>query len=48
MKLYSKDSKGKLRVLEIYAENDEVVQTHGIIGGAMTTNRSKCKGKKII
>lgn len=47
MKLYSKDSKGKLRVLEIYAENDEVVQTHGIVGGALVTNRSKCKGKNI-
>lgn len=47
MKLYKKDSKGKLRFLEITSEGDEVVQTSGLIGGKSTETRSKCVAKNV-
>lgn len=45
MKIYKKDSKGKIRVLDIYAEGDEVVQISGLLDGAQVENRSKCEPK---
>ena len=33
MIIYKKDSKGKIRSLEIYADGDEVVQTSGLVDG---------------
>lgn len=47
MKLYKVDSKGKTRVLEIYAQDDKVIQKYGILGGKMITNESACVGKNI-
>jgi len=47
MKLYKKDTKGKIRSLEIYAEGDEVVQISGLINGKKTENRSKATAKNV-
>ena len=47
MILYKKDSKGKIRFVEIYPEGDKVVQKHGILDGAVVYNESKCIGKNI-
>lgn len=46
-KLYKLDSKGKLRFLELFAENGEVVQISGLVEGKATENRSKCTPKNI-
>src|ERR1035437_1675362 len=40
--LYKHDSKGKIRVLEIYAEGVELVQKSGLLDGAMVTHRKTC------
>src|ERR1035437_585236 len=40
--LYKHDSKGKIRILEIYAEGVELVQKSGLLGGAMVTHRKTC------
>lgn len=45
--LYKKDSKGKLRILEIEAVGDTVVQKSGLIGGKITPTISQCVGKNI-
>lgn len=45
--LYKKDSKGKIRVLNIYTEGADLVQTAGIYGGNLVENRKTCKGKNI-
>ena len=42
MILYKKDSKDKIRFVEIYPEGDKVVQKHGILDGAVVYNESKC------
>lgn len=47
MILYKKDTKGKLRSLEIYAEGDEVVQISGLLDGKKTENRSKATAKNV-
>ena len=47
MILYKKDSKDKIRFVEIYPEGDKVVQKHGILDGAVVYNESKCIGKNI-
>lgn len=47
MILYKKDSKGKLRVLEIFAEGDQVVQRSGLFDGKKSETRSSCIGKNI-
>ena len=47
MILYKKDSKDKIRFVEIYPEGDKVVQKHGILDGAIVYNESKCIGKNI-
>jgi len=45
--LYKKDSKGKLRFLDIGTDGSTIVQTSGLIDGAHTTNVSQCEGKNI-
>ena len=47
MILYKKDSKDKIRFVEIYPEGDKVVQKHGIIDGKVVYNESECVGKNI-
>lgn len=47
MKLFKKDTKGKIRMLLIYAEGDEVVQISGLVDGEKTENRSKSTAKNI-
>ena len=47
MILYKKDSKGKIRFVEIYSNENKVIQKHGIIGGKVVYNESECIGKNI-
>jgi len=47
MKIYKKDSKGEIRVLEIYAEKNQVVQKFGLLDGKQTISFSNCVGKNI-
>ena len=45
--LYKKDSKGKLRVLNIWTEGADLVQESGLADGKLVTARKTCKGKNI-
>jgi len=45
--LYKKDSKGKLRFLDISTDGDTVVQVSGLVDGKHVTNVSQCEGKNI-
>jgi len=45
--LYKKDSKGKLRFLDISVDGCTVVQTSGLVDGKATTSVSNCDGKNI-
>ena len=45
--LYKKDSKGKIRVWEVYANNDELIQKSGIKDGKLITNSKLCNPKNI-
>lgn len=45
--LYKKDSKGKLRVLNIYTEGADLVQSAGLLDGNLVTNRKTCKPKNV-
>lgn len=45
--LYKKDSKGKIRVLNIYTEGADLVQTAGLLGGSLVENRKTCKPKNV-
>ena len=47
MILYKKDSKGKIRFVEIYSNENRVIQKHGIIDGKVVYNESECIGKNI-
>lgn len=47
MKLYKKDSKGKIRSLEIFSDGDEVIQISGLVDGKKTERRSKCQAKNV-
>ncbi len=47
MILYKKDSKGKIRFVEIYSNENRVIQKHGIIDGKVVYNESECVGKNI-
>ena len=47
MILYKKDSKGKIRFVEIYSNENKVIQKHGIIDGKVVYNESECVGKNI-
>jgi len=45
--LYKKDTKGKIRVLKIFTNGDEMVQESGLLEGATVQHRKTCKGKNI-
>jgi len=45
--LYKKDSKGKIRVLHITVEGDELVQKSGLLDGALVEARKKCTSKNV-
>lgn len=45
--LYKKDSKGKLRFLDISTDGSTMVQVSGLIDGKHVTNVSQCEGKNI-
>ena len=45
--LYKIDSKGKTRVLNVYTEGSDLVQTAGILEGNLVENRKTCKPKNI-
>jgi ATP-dependent DNA ligase len=45
--LYKKDSKGKIRVLNIYTEGADLVQSAGLLDGNLVTNRKTCKPKNL-
>lgn len=45
--LFKKDSKGKLRFLDISTDGSTIVQVSGIVGGTHVTNVSQCEGKNI-
>ncbi len=47
MTLYKRDSKGKIRSLNIEVIGDEVHQTSGLLDGKKTTRASKCTPKNI-
>lgn len=46
-KIYKKDSKGKIRVLHVYAEGNKLVQVSGILDGALVKHESECKPKNV-
>ena len=45
--LYKKDSKGKIRFLDINTDGATIVQVSGLIDGKATHNVSQCEGKNI-
>lgn len=45
--LYKKDSKGKLRILNIYTDGADLVQSSGLADGKLVEARKTCKGKNI-
>tara|TARA_R110000787_G_scaffold24030_5_gene68494 strand:- start:5438 stop:6493 length:1056 start_codon:yes stop_codon:yes gene_type:complete len=46
-KLFKKDSKGKIRFLDIDTDGATIVQISGVIGGKHVTNVSMCEAKNI-
>lgn len=47
MKLYKKNSKGKMRLLEIYSEDEYLYQISGLVDGKKVTHSKVCKPKNI-
>lgn len=45
--LYKKDSTGSIRVWAVQVEDDEVVVSHGLLGGAVVENRTRCVAKNV-
>lgn len=45
--LYKKDSKGKIRVWEIYTLGDTIIQLSGLLDGKLVTNSKKCTSKNV-
>ena len=45
--LYKKDSKGKIRVLNISTNGAELIQESGLLGGSLVTNQKTCKSKNV-
>lgn len=45
--LYSKDSKGNMRIWNIFVVGDKIIQTSGLVGGKCVKNEKICKGKNI-
>lgn len=47
MRLYKKDSKEKIRILNIYTDGAELIQESGLINGALVPHKKIAKGKNI-
>jgi len=47
MEIYKKDTKGKIRSLDIYNEGEYLFQVSGLLDGKKVTNVKTCKGKNI-
>lgn len=47
MIIYKKDTKGKIRSLEVYNEGEFLFQIAGLLDGKKVTNTKTCKGKNI-
>lgn len=47
MKLYKKDSKGKIRLLDIHTKGADLIQISGLVDGKHVENKTTCKGKNI-
>lgn len=47
MRLYKKDSKGKIRILDIWASGEILFQESGLLDGKLVKNQKVCKGKNI-
>lgn len=45
--LYKKDSKGKIRICNIFVEEDELIQESGLLNGKLVTHRKTCTPKNI-
>ncbi len=45
--LYKKDTKDKIRILNIFTEGPELVQESGLVEGKLVQHRKTCKGKNI-
>ena len=45
--LYKKDTKGRLRMLDISTDGASIVQVSGLLDGKATHNVSLCEGKNI-
>ena len=45
--LYKKDSKGNTRIWNVKVEDDEVIVTHGLEGGSLIENRTRCVPKNV-
>jgi DNA ligase 1 len=45
--LFKKDSKGKIRVLNVYTEGADLIQSAGLLDGNLVTNRKTCKPKNL-
>ena len=46
-KLYKKDSKGKIRILELSTEGSLFVQTSGLLDGKLVRHEKECKPKNV-
>ena len=47
MKVYKKDTSGKIRFLEVFADGDELVQRSGVVDGKVVERRSTSKPKNV-
>ncbi len=47
MKIYKKDSKGKIRILDVYHIDDTLYQLSGLIDGKKVINSKLCKPKNV-
>ena len=47
MKIYKKDSKGKIRSLEVIAEGGYLIQTSGLLDGKKVEHKKLCKAKNV-
>jgi ATP-dependent DNA ligase len=45
--LYKKDTKGKIRILELSTEGSLFIQTSGIIDGKLVRHEKECKPKNV-
>lgn len=47
MKLYKKDTKGKIRFLNIYTEEGYLIQQSGLLDGKVVSHKKECKPKNV-